>query len=129
MLMIRKFLRGDVTLWKSFWFVSAQPFLIVLNEALYQLLVPREIYPFAYSYYSIITRLSIINLFSLLCVALVYGTWKSTSNYEGAMYWKWLARVVLIFNALALCLGLFLNCSQLAYIDSKYYPYELETPR
>jgi hypothetical protein len=125
---IQRFLKGEVTLWKAFWLVSAQPFMVIYTEALHQLLIPREVYPFAYSYYSIITRLSIINLFLLLCVVLVYGTWKSTSNYQGAMYWKWLTRLVLIFNALSLCLGLFLQGSQLADIDPKYYPYQLKTP-
>jgi hypothetical protein len=124
---VKRFLRGEVTLWKSFWLVSAQPFLIILMESLYQFLIPREIYPFAYSYYSIITRLSIVNLFSLLCAVLVYGTWRSTSNYEGASAWKWLARLVLIFNVLWICLGLLLHGSDLIYIDPKYFPYELNT--
>jgi hypothetical protein len=126
---VKRFFRGEVALWKAFWILSAQPFIVILIEVLYQLLIPREIYPFAYSYYSLITRLSVINLFSLLCAVLVYGTWKSTSNYEGARGWKWLARLVLIFNALCICLGLFFHGSQLAYIDSKYHQYELEVPR
>jgi hypothetical protein len=125
---IKIFLRGEVALWKSFWFVSAQPFTVILMEAAYQFLIPREIYPFAYSYYSIIIRLTIINLLSLMCAFLVYGTWQSTNNYEGKKIWKWLARLILIFNALCICLGLFLHISQLAHIDPKNYPYELASP-
>ena len=125
---VLRFLRGEVALWKSFWLVTAQPFMVVLMELLYQFLIPRPIYPFAYSFYSIVIRLSLVNLFLLLCIALVYGTWKSTIRYEGAKVWKWLARLVIIFNALWIFLGLLLHGSDLIYIDPKYFPYELNIP-
>ena len=129
MRLLVNFLNGEVTLWKSFWLVSAQPFMVALMELLYQLLIPRPIYPYAYSFYSIVIRLSLVNLFTLVCVVLVYGTWKSTQTYEGARVWKWLARLVLIFNALCICLSLLLHVSDLIHIDPKFYPYELDAPR
>jgi hypothetical protein len=128
MSVVKRFLRGEVTLWKSFWLVSAQPFLIVISELLYHFFVPREIYPNAYTYYSIIVRLSCVIFYLLVFVALVHGTWKSSSKYEASIIWKWLARLVLILNALYLCLGLFMNSMELSNISPKYFPYELETP-
>lgn len=121
------FLKGEVTLWKSFWLVSAQPFLIVISELLYHVLIPREIYPNAYTYYSIIVRLSCVIVYLLVFLALVYGAWKSSSKYEASMIWKWLARLVLMLNTLYLCVGLFMNSMELSNINPKYYPYEIES--
>lgn len=124
---IKHFLKGEVPLWKAFWFVSFQPFMVIICEMLYQFFLPRPIYPDAYLYTSIIVRLACVIFYLLLFLVLVYGTWKSTNNYEGARVRKWLARIVLLANALMLCIGLFVNSMELAYVNREYFPHDFKS--
>jgi hypothetical protein len=124
---VSRFLKGEVTLWKSFWLVSAQPLIVAISVLLYEFFIPRPIYPDAYLYTSIIVRLSCVIFYSLVFLGLVYGTWKSTNNYQGPNFWKWLARLVLIANALMLCIGLFVNSMELAYVDHEYFPRDFKS--
>ena len=124
---VGRFFRGEVTLWKSFWIVSAQPLLPILSSLLYELFIPRPIYPNAYLYTSIIVRLSCVIFYLLVFLAFVYGAWRSTNNYEGAKVWKWLARLVLIANALMMCMGLFVSSMELANVDHESFPHDFKS--
>jgi hypothetical protein len=126
MQIVFRFLKGEVTLWKSFWLVSVQPLLPFICEVVYNLLIPKPIYPYEYSFYSIVIRLSVYLLFLLMLLGLVHGTWKSANSYEGKLVWKWLARFVLLVNTVFLLFGLFFNAVELVHIDTKKYPYELK---
>jgi len=123
---VSRFLRGEMALWKSFWLASAQPFTLILIEFVYQFLFPRPFYPHQYSLYSIAIRLSVYLFFLLTVLVLAYGTWKSASKYEGKSFLKWLAKLVLIFNALCICLSLLMHAVEFVQLDPIYYPYELK---
>jgi hypothetical protein len=124
---IYRFINGDVKLWQSFWLVFAIPFTLLLTDKVYKFLIPREIYPYAYSFYSITIRLSIFICFLLILIVLAYGTWKSAKKYEGSKWLKWLSQLVLIANALLILLALVFTSNELFQIDSESYPYDLRT--
>ena len=122
-----RYLRGDVKLWQSFWLVFAIPCTLFLTDKVYKFLIPREIYPYAYSFYSITIRLSTFICFLLILLVLGYGTWKSAKKYEGSKWLKWLSQLVLIANALLILLALVFTSNELFQIDSESYPYDLRT--
>ena len=127
MLLINKFLKGEIALWKSFWLVFAIPCTLFLTDKVHNFLIPREIYPYAYSFYSITIRLSTFICFLLILLFLAYGTWKSAQKYEGPKWLKWLSQLVLIANALLILLALVFTSIKLFQIDSETYPYDLST--
>ena len=127
MLFTARYLRGDVKLWQSFWLVFAIPCTLFLTDKVYKFLIPREIYPYAYSFYSITIRLSTFICFLLILLVLGYGTWKSAKKYEGSKWLKWLSQLVLIANALLILLALVFTSNELFQIDSESYPYDLRT--
>ena len=127
MLLINKFLKGEIALWKSFWLVFAIPCTLFLTDKVHNFLIPREIYPYAYSFYSITIRLSAFICFLLILIVLAYGTWKSAKKYEGSKWLKWLSQLVLIANALLILLALVFTSNELFQIDSESYPYDLRT--
>ena len=122
---IYRFINGDVKLWQSFWLVFAIPFTLLLTDKVYKFLIPREIYPYAYSFYSITIRLSIFICFLLILIVLAYGTWKSAKKYEGFKCWKWLTQLVLSVSVFLILLALLFNSRELYKIDSEAYPYDL----
>ena len=124
---IYRFINGDVKLWQSFWLVFAIPCILFLTDKVHNFLIPREIYPYAYSFYSITIRLSIFICFLLILLFLAYGTWKSAKKYEGSKWLKWLSQLVLIANALLIILALVFTSNELFQIDSESYPYDLRT--
>ena len=124
---ITSFLKGDLKLWKSFWLVFAIPCTLFLTDKVYKFLIPREIYPYAYSFYSITIRLSTFICFLLILIVLAYGTWKSAKKYEGSQWLKGLAKLVVIANAILIILALLFTSRELYQIDSEYYPYDLKT--
>ena len=126
MLFTARYLRGDVKLWQSFWLVFAIPCTLFLTDKVYKFLIPREIYPYAYSFYSITIRLSIFICFILILLVLGYGTWKSTKKYVGLRLWKLLAQLFLIMNILLILLALLFTSRELYEIDSESYPYDLK---
>ena len=121
-----RYLRGDVKLWQSFWLVFAIPCTLFLTDKVYKFLIPREIYPYAYSFYSITIRLSTFICFLLILLVLGYGTWKSTKKYGGLQLWKLLAQFFLIINILLILLALLFTSIKLYQIDSEFYPYDLK---
>ena len=127
MLFTARYLRGDVKLWQSFWLVFAIPCTLFLTDKVYKFLIPREIYPYAYSFNSITIRLSTFICFLLILLVLGYGTWKSAKKYEGSKWLKWLSQLVLIANALLILLALVFTSNELFQIDSESYPYDLRT--
>ena len=126
MLFTARYLRGDVNLWQSFWLVFAIPCTLFLTDKVYKFLIPREIYPYAYSFYSITIRLSTFICFLLILLVLGYGTWKSAKKYVGLRLWKLLAQLFLIMNILLILLALLFTSRELYEIDSESYPYDLK---
>jgi hypothetical protein len=124
---IYRFINGDVKLWQSFWIVFAIPCTLFLTDKVHNFLIPREIYPYAYSFYSITIRLSTFICFLLILIVLAYGTWKSAKKYEGSKWLKGLAKLVVIANALLIILSLVFTSNELFQIDSESYPYDLRT--
>jgi hypothetical protein len=122
---IYRFINGDVKLWQSFWLVFAIPFTLFLTDKVYKFLIPREIYPYAYSFYSITVRLSIFICFLLILIVLAYGTWKSAKKYEGFKWWKWLTQLVLSVSVFLILLALLFTSREFYKIDSEAYPYDL----
>ena len=123
---IYRFINGYVKLWQSFWLVFAIPCTLFLTDKVYKFLIPREIYPYAYSFYSITIRLSTFICFLLILLVLAYGTWKSTKKYFGLHLWKLLTQLFLIINILLILLALLFTSRELYQIDSEYYPYDLK---
>ena len=124
---IYRFINGDVKLWQSFWLVFTIPCTLFLTDRVHNFLIPREIYPYAYSFYSITIRLSTFICFLLILLFFAYGTWKSAKKYEGSKWLKWLSQLVLIANALLILLALVFTSIKLFQIDSESYPYDLST--
>jgi ABC-type Fe3+ transport system permease subunit len=127
MLLINKFFKGDLKLWQSFWLVFSTPCTLFLTDKVHNFIIPREIYPYAYSFYSITIRLSTFICFLLILLFLAYGTWKSAKKYEGSKWLKWLSQLVLIANGLLILLAFVFTSNELFQIDSEYYPYDLST--
>ena len=87
---IKIFLEGKVTLWKSYWLIGE-----LLNALFILLIFNVEIYVFGnnkftsslpfldFSNFSIISKLLIIFWTSLLTV----GIWRSAENYRGSIIW------------------------------------------
>jgi len=127
MSLIFRFFSGGMKLWHSFWLIFIFPCTLFLTDKVYNFLIPREIYPYAYSFYSITIRLSAFICFLLILIVLAYGTWKSAKKYEGSKWLKWLSQLVLIANALLILLALVFTSIKLFQIDSESYPYDLST--
>ena len=118
---IYRFINGDVKLWQSFWLVFAIPFTLFLTDKVYKFLIPREIYPYAYSFYSITVRLSIFICFLLILIVLAYGTWKSAKKYEGFKWWKWLTQLVLSVSVFLILLALLFTSREFYKIDCIFF--------
>lgn len=123
---ITRFLRGDVKLWQSFWLVFVIPSVLFLTDTVHVFLIPKPIYPYAYSFYSMTIRLATYICFLLIVLALAYGTWKSAKQYVGLQLWKLLAQIFLLINILLILLALLFTSIELYQIDSEVYPYDLK---
>lgn len=114
---VSRFLKGEVTLWKSFWFGA-----FVASFELWVTMFGHFILPmptYRYSVEEAIVRVSILIAYIALHLPFFYGTWKSASNYEGKLIWKISAKFVCGLFVLVLLFGLFVQGMELDSLISQ----------
>ena len=107
---ISRFLRGEITLWRSYWLVGE-----LLNALFILLIFNLEIYLFGnnqftnslpfldFSNFSLLSKLILI----LWTVFLTIGIWRSAENYNGSIIWILATFIFLSYRIFALRLIFF----------------------
>jgi hypothetical protein len=104
---VSSFLRGEVTLWRSFWFGA-----FVASAELWGTMFGHFILPmptYRYSDVEAIVRLSLLITYIAFHLPFFYGTWKAANNYEGKVIWKVSTKFVCGLFIFILALGLFVE--------------------
>ena len=87
---ISRFLRGEITLWRSYWLVGE-----LLNALFILLIFNIEVYLFGNNQFTNslpfldFSNFSILSKLILICwtVFLTTGIWRSAENYNGSIIW------------------------------------------
>ena len=87
---ISRFLRGEITLWRSYWLVGE-----LLNALFILLIFNIEVYLFGNNQFTSSLPFLNFNNFSLLSkfiliiwtIFLTTGIWRSAENYKGSIFW------------------------------------------
>ncbi len=107
---ISRFLRGEITLWRSYWLVGE-----LLNALFILLIFNIEVYLFGnnqftnslpfldFSNFSLLSKLILI----LWTVFLTIGIWRSAENYNGSIIWILATFIFLSYRIFALRLIFF----------------------
>lgn len=108
---VSRFLKGEVTLWKSFWYGAFVASLELWGTMFGHFILPMPTY--RYSVEEAIVRVSILIAYIALHLPFFYGTWKSASNYEGKLTLRISAKFICGLFILVLLFGLFFESMEL----------------
>jgi hypothetical protein len=104
---VSRFLRGEVTLWKSFWFGAFLAGSELWGSMFGHFIMPMPSY--RYSNDEAIVRISLLITYIALHFPFFYGTWKSANSYEGNLIWKVIAKLVCGFFMFFSVFGMFIQ--------------------
>jgi uncharacterized ion transporter superfamily protein YfcC len=103
MSLVSRVWRGEITLWKTYWFGGL--FLVALSTVC-DLLVLFLAERVAHHKLPATTFLLLLIAFAAVKIwswgLLLGGVWRSAGNYQGPAFWKILARIVVVIGALSL---------------------------
>lgn len=114
MLFIQRFLRGEVTLWKSFWFGSFLSVVELFSTAFGHYIMPMPYY--RYSDDEAIVRITLLMIYVAVHIPFLYGTWKSANKYDGETVWAICAKLFCGLIFLVLLFGEWLQGTTLFYL-------------
>ena len=112
------FLRGEVTLWKSFWFGSFLSVVELFCTKFGHFIMPMPSY--RYSDDEAIVRITLLMIYVAVHIPFLYGTWKSANKYDGQTIWAICAKLFCGLIFLVILFGEWVQGMTLFYLV-KYF--------